>query len=210
MPGSAGQLRKLYQHTSGGVNPPQAPSVSGDIGAMLKYLVASPPGLPEIRKAMVVPAMDETDGQTLQATMGWSAGVNVAQFVPFYVDQQVTVTRIFTYIGNTGAGNYDVGIYSEAGSRLASLGGAAVGGGSSMKVADIADLILPKGTYYFASVYTDASCTPGMIGYKYGFNQGGFEAHGGKRMTAAYPLPASATFSSPTSGNVSGAVLELA
>ena len=70
MPGAAGQLRKLYQHTSGGVNPPQAPNVSGDIGAMLKYLVASPPGLPEIRKAMVVPAFDETDGQTLQATMG--------------------------------------------------------------------------------------------------------------------------------------------
>lgn len=210
MPGAAGQLRKLYQQTSGGVNPPQAPSASGDIGAMLKYLVASPAGLPEIRKAMVVPAFDETDGQTVQATLGWGAGVNVAQFVPFYVDQQVTVTRIFTYIGNTGAGNYDVGIYSEAGSRLSSLGGAAVGGGSSMKVADIADLVLPKGTYYFASVYTDGSCTPGMIGYKYSFNQGGFEAHGGKRMTAAYPLPATATFSSPTSGNVSAAVLDLA
>ena len=73
---------------------------------------------------------------------------NRAVYVPFVVNETVTVLKLWYYSG-TGTGNSDIGIYNAAGTLLISSGPVAQTA-SILVERDIADTELTPGRYYLA------------------------------------------------------------
>lgn len=99
----------------------------------------------------------------------WSPGVpvsstnpaaNQAIYVPFVVTTAATFTRGFWYNGATLTGNVSVGIYDEAGNRLATTGAVARTAASSIESAAFtAAVTLAPGRYYMAILFAAATAT---------------------------------------------------
>lgn len=123
---------------------------------------------------------------------------NTAIYIPVWVTATVTAYKMATYTG-TPSGNYDFGIYTEAGTRLVSLGSTAMGAGAGTRIVDIADTVLPGGaTYYLALAVDNLSAT---------FTSSAAQTETQRTMgiqsqTSAFPLPATATFANPASAYV--------
>jgi len=77
----------------------------------------------------------------------WPAA-NRAIFVAFDVEVPSLAQRMFFNVV-TQSGNYDIGLYTESGARLVSVGSTAVPAGGFANV-DIADTALAPGTYFMA------------------------------------------------------------
>jgi hypothetical protein len=76
---------------------------------------------------------------------------NVVIYVPFWVPDAITIYKMFLGIG-TGAGNVDVGIYADDGTRLVSAGTTAAVGSTATLIFNITDTNLARGRYYLAAV----------------------------------------------------------
>ena len=70
-----------------------------------------------------------------------------AIYVPVRVLQRVTVLEM-AYYENTATGNFDIGIYDAAGTRLVSLGSTAVG--SNWVAVNTTDTVIGPGCFYLA------------------------------------------------------------
>jgi hypothetical protein len=90
-----------------------------------------------------------TMAQTDPAAAAWPAA-NLVIFVPFWVPEAVTMTKMFYGIGASGTANLDMGIYAEDGTRLVSSGSVAASGSTTTQVIDITDTTLARGRYYMA------------------------------------------------------------
>lgn len=124
---------------------------------------------------------------------------NTAIYCPFSVDLPFLAQKMGVQVTTTdAAGHIDLGIYSEKGARLVSLGSTATGS-VGLQVGNIADTWLMPGTYFmamnsdsvtnaFASVSNNTIFAPGPARVC-GFQQ---EAVG------AIALPANATFAAVT------------
>lgn len=82
--------------------------------------------------------------------VAWPAA-GLVIFVPFWVPEPVTITKLFMGVG-AAAGNLDCGIYAEDQTRLVSAGTTAAAGTIDLQVFDIADTTLARGRYYMAGV----------------------------------------------------------
>lgn len=78
----------------------------------------------------------------------WPAA-NRAIYVPVLVEDAVVVTQMAVY-PTVQSGNFDVGIYSETGTRLVSKGSTAVGAANAPQAVDITDTPLVPGVYFLA------------------------------------------------------------
>jgi hypothetical protein len=92
----------------------------------------------------------------------------------------------------TVAGNVDVGIYSEAGTRLVNSGSTAQAGTSTIQKVGIADTAIGPGTYYFA--LTNSTTTATFSGST-ASSQLAPASYCQAETTGAFGLPATATFS---------------
>lgn len=90
---------------------------------------------------------ETTGAAQFTAAAAWPAA-NLALYIPFIVEQTVTAYKMAFEVG-AQAGNYDIGLYSEAGDRLVSTGSTAVPA-AGLAVADIADTVLGPGVYFMA------------------------------------------------------------
>jgi hypothetical protein len=117
------------------------------------------------------------------------ATANLARVVPFVVPKPALVRKMFWANGATVAGNVDVGIYDESGSRVVSMGSVAQAGVSVLQEVDIADVTLGVGRYYMALAASSAAATFLASAPPLQLCKG----MGCAQQAAAFPLPASAT-----------------
>jgi len=87
---------------------------------------------------------------------------NRAIFVPCYVPCKVTITGLRLKLGNA-TGNGDVGLYSSAGSRLASNGGAAWPGTGIQTINFSASYDAEAGWYYMAVAASSNTATFSVV-----------------------------------------------
>lgn len=84
---------------------------------------------------------------------------NLVVYVPFWIPESVTFTKMFWNNGAAVAGNFDVGIYQTDGTLIASVGSTAAVNINSVQGVDIADTTVPRGVYYMAIVSDTSGAT---------------------------------------------------
>lgn len=115
-------------------------------------------------------------------------GANVALYVPFRVAYPVTVYKMCIGTGVTAGGNFDLGIYDEAGTKLVSTG-ATARSAQVDHVVDVTDTTLRPGLYYLAQA-CDGTNNFAMYNLAARYCQ----MLGMRKQSTAYTLPATATF----------------
>jgi hypothetical protein len=75
---------------------------------------------------------------------------NLAIYVPIRVRYPVTIRKLWVPSGTTGTGNFDLGLYNAAGTRLVSTGSQAKGTSAVEQVIDVTDTPIAAGLYYLA------------------------------------------------------------
>ena len=128
------------------------------------------------------------------ASAVWPAA-DRAIFVPFYLSERMTATKMFVANGAAVSGSLDLGIYDAAGTRLVSSGSTAQAGITTTQVVDITDTTLSPGTYYMAMAMDNITGTtlrsaPSLIFHK---------SMGIAQQASAFPLPATATLAASAS-----------
>lgn len=128
------------------------------------------------------------------ATAGgvWNTA-NTAQYIPILVPEFCTVYQLGTEV-TAQAGNLDLGIYTEDGTRLVSAGSTAVGG-VGIQAVNVTDTNLSPALYYLAMNCSDAT----TAAFKRIAPDGTtLRAHGGcSQAVGATALPNPATLASP-------------
>jgi len=90
-------------------------------------------------------------------------GVGTVVYVPFWISESVTFTKMFWVNGAAVAGNLDVGIYGTDGTLLVSKGSTGQVGVSQLQAVDITDTTLYRGTYYMAIVSDTSGVTQKIL-----------------------------------------------
>jgi hypothetical protein len=122
------------------------------------------PGLNPLPAAITpytfLPELTAYEGTT--GSRSWPVA-NKALFFPFAVEEGVTVYRMTFYAGNSGGGNFDVGIYDLLGNRIVSSGSFAGGAGAgAFNSADLVDTVLSP-NYYFMAMACDVTGATSLI-----------------------------------------------
>jgi len=87
---------------------------------------------------------------------GWPAG-NRAFYYPLHIPQRFTVARFMIANGTAVAGNFDLGLYDNAGTRLVSIGATAQSGTSTTQYVGVTDQSFGPGHYYIGIVLSSTS-----------------------------------------------------
>jgi hypothetical protein len=114
---------------------------------------------------------------------------NRAVYCPIVIDEPFLVQKVALYNGSTASGNVDVGIYSENGTRIWSVGGVAQSGTNVMQVFTPTAFVLPPGRYYIGVAFSSSA---GTITGRLFINEIARMCGVGIQATA-YPLPSSFT-----------------
>lgn len=118
---------------------------------------------------------------------------------PFSVASPKTVSKIIVPVGAATSGNLDVGILGPTGTRLSSSGATAVGSTNTAQTVDITDVALTAGTLYYVAIACD-NTTAAFAAYPNLAVDSLWQAEQVKITDTAYPIPASPTLATPTSG----------
>lgn len=127
---------------------------------------------------------------TADASAVWPTAAK-AIYVPFELAEPLTVVKGFWLNGATAAGNIDIGIYKEDGTKVVSMGNTAQGTVNIIQEVDITDTFLPAPARYFmglacslgtATLFSIAPTAPIC------------KAWGIYTQATASPLPSPATF----------------
>jgi hypothetical protein len=119
-------------------------------------------------------------------------------YVPFFIPFRYPVRNLFVYNFATVNGNHDVGIYNDEFKLLTSTGAVAQAGTSTIQF-HAKDIILEPGQYYFALSSSSTTATYATM------QSGTITRHrylGIMQQLTAHPLPASATPTALSAGNV--------
>lgn len=123
---------------------------------------------------------------------------NLAVFFPFVVADSYVATTGVVYNGATASGNIDIGIYNSAGTRLASNGGTAQSGTSTLQLLTFsASTTLAAGSLYFMGLVLDN--TTGTVQRMNAFGNMDAQGIGIKNVAASYPLPSTVTYATVSS-----------
>jgi len=113
----------------------------------------------------------------------------LAFFLPLLIIEQSTIKRIL-FISGPADANFDVGIYTEDGVRIVSLGSTAKGTTTQAVVANIADTTLAAGRYFLALALDNNTGQVSRFNPFSGTNT----ILGVYEMQNAFPLPANAVY----------------
>ena len=143
-------------------------------------------------------------GSSLMGAATWPAA-NRALYIPVELDFPAKAVKMLFQV-TTQSGNYDIGIYSETGTRLVSTGSTAVPA-AGMAVADITDTDLVPGTYFLA---LNIDNTTAAVQRNTGLIAGTIQACGVQQQAVgAVTLPNPATFANPASAYVPALAVSL-
>lgn len=116
---------------------------------------------------------------------------NLAIYIPFTLESDATVTKLWWNNGTVVSGNVDAGIYDENGNAMVTKGSTAQSGTSVPQVVDVTDTLLPRGYYYFAIACDNTTATFSRYSPTTNFQQ----MMGVLEQTSAFALPTpTATF----------------
>lgn len=127
-------------------------------------------------------------GGSAPASLAFPAS-NDALMVPFYLNNAVTIKRLWTANGGTASGNIDVGIYSRDSERIVSSGSTAQSGTNGLQFFDVTDFVLGPGKYYMAVAMDN---TTGTL-FRTNTVVVRLLMLGMAKQASAFPLPASIT-----------------
>lgn len=156
----------------------------------------TPPTVDGNQTLTVIGAMDLLGSVFPYATPASAAYplANLALYVPFSVSEAVTAYEGWVTTGLTAGGNFDIGIYSAAGSRLTSAGATARTASAINNTTTMTDQVLSPGVWYYM-----AFAASGVDNYIAGTSAAGlWEAQGVLESTTSYVLPSGPTLSRTT------------
>ncbi len=126
------------------------------------------------------------------------AVANEAIYIPFMLSRPTVATSLWSANGTNASQTRDLGIYSFDGKKIISTGSTAGSGTSTLQVSSITATTLGAGQYYFAIASSGTTNTfIGMAG-----TTNNTQLLGVYQQTSAFPLPATATFASITTGHI--------
>lgn len=158
---------------------------------------------PPLTKAMLMPTIGVGDLYTfsVRSFMGTTAPTsaaataNKAYYVPIRFPASVTVRRMWYCVGATGGtNNIQLGIYTEAGSQLVATASTLVGTAANLVHLDVTDTTLAPGSYYLAVALNGITATI----LRWAPNIATLRLTGQLEQATAFPLPATATFVTPS------------
>lgn len=121
---------------------------------------------------------------------------NLAYYVPFDLTMTRIVQKMFVANGATSSGNFDLGIYTDSGTRLVSTGATAQGTISVLQEVstNVSGYGLPPGRYRMAMAVDNTTATF----HRSPSSGTQFSGPAGlAQQTTAYVLPSTATFAAP-------------
>jgi hypothetical protein len=96
--------------------------------------------------------------QAASASGAWPTA-DLAIYVPVAVERRVIVKQLWFASQTTGTGNYDIGLYDAAGTKVLSRGSTAKGATAIEVVWDCTDTTIGPGIYYLALNCSNATDT---------------------------------------------------
>lgn len=88
----------------------------------------------------------------------WPAAGRIL-YIPIYLDEVGSIVKFFFCNGTVAAGTIDIGLYSEAGSKLVSSGATTQAGVSTLQTFDTTDYTAGPGRYYLGICLSSGSAT---------------------------------------------------
>jgi hypothetical protein len=140
----------------------------------------------------LVSLLGGTNWNTISDTI-WPVA-NLAIFVPFVLAMPASMVRIGILNGAVIAANFDAGVYTEDGVRIASTGATAQAGAFTFQQVALSANFGP-GRFYMALVKDDIVATVSRLTL---IGATGPAVAGVAQMAAAYPLPANAVLAAVT------------
>lgn len=120
---------------------------------------------------------------------------NLARGFPFLLPEPATVAKVWWYNGATANGNVDVGIYSEDGRLLMSVGSTAQGTASVLQEAvPTGTLTLGRGKFYMALATSSTTATFFTVGGSVASNLQLLKGAGCFQAASAFALPSTIAF----------------
>ncbi len=130
-----------------------------------------------------------------QASTAWPSA-NLAIYVPFYLTSPFTIQQLFWLNGAAVSGNVDMGVFDRRGTKLVSTGSTLQAGTTSMQSVTLGTpLTLGVGLFFLGMAVDNIAAA--IFGVPAG-NIGFTVAVGVYQQATAFPLPARATFATPT------------
>jgi hypothetical protein len=127
-------------------------------------------------------------GNGVNAGQVWPSA-NLAIYIPFRLAAPYTFNSFSVPLG-TASGNYDLGVYTEDGTKLISTGSQVAV--SNMNTVSVTSTRLPAGLYYLAMSADNVLIAPFALNSM--ANAALLRAIGVVQQATAFPLPATATF----------------
>lgn len=156
----------------------------------------SPPPKHGVRTIGVIAALDSAGAAAGYAVPASAAYLlaNLALYVPFSVSEPVTAYEGWVTAGATAGGNFDIGIYDAAGSRLTSSGSTARTASAVNNTTTMTNYDLKPGVRYYMAFAADATSNYFSVVPAAGL----CESMGILESTTSFALPASPTLSRTT------------
>lgn len=114
---------------------------------------------------------------------------NQAYYIPLRVPFPVSISQAYVWNGATITSNFDIGVYTTAGTKLASIGSTAQSGASAVQKVAFS-LVLAASEYLLAFA---ADTNTGLYGNVLLAATSGTYPIGFRQEASAFPLPATAT-----------------
>lgn len=135
-------------------------------------------------------------GSLTRTSATWPTA-NRITYVPVPCPGPFTLTKLAFENGTAVSGNLDIGLYTPEGTRIVSTGSTAQAGIGLWQEIDVTDTQLAPGWYYLAAVLDNTTGTHLRLA-----SSGVAKRLYGMMEELAFPLPASATFTACTQGNI--------
>lgn len=192
-------IRRIRKWLGGGLAVPGAASSTGDIGQMLKWLIANPTSyfvpdsispysresIGDVIAANNAAAAAAVAGGGILASQTWPSA-NRAILIPFILLQGKTIRRLSCRNGSVVSGNVDIAVYDSSFTKVTAAANVAQAGTNTRQVFDVADVAVNPGLYYMSLV---ADNTTGTFAGTTA-TASWLSASGVFEKQTAYPLPA--------------------
>ena len=99
---------------------------------------------------------------TSVTSVAWGTA-NKAFYVPITVLEKITIAKFYCTNGGTASGNFDIGLYDNANSKISSTGSTAQSGTNTVQSVSVAQFTIYPGVYKLAMSMSSTTGTQFML-----------------------------------------------
>jgi hypothetical protein len=136
------------------------------------------------------------DDSISDVTDGLYPEANMAIYIPFFLQHPMAFNRLFSENGDVVSGNIDLGVYDAGKRRIISSGSTAQVGTAGTQLFNVGSFTLGPGLYFMAVAMDNT--TGKFMSLTFTSGLGVYKSLGVYQQSSAFPLPANATFATPT------------